>query len=84
MAFLIPSEPMENELGDYLVSIDEIEEHTGFDFLSGLEDTLETALESEAAAEVWVGGAGGESDFRRRRSLRSARNRCGWLKHMAG
>ncbi len=53
MAFLIPNEPMEGAHKDYLVSIDAIEELTGFDFLSDMDDTKENELEKEAADNVW-------------------------------
>ena len=52
MAFLIPNVKMEGVYEDYLVSIDEIETLTGFDFLEGMEDEAETALEVDAAAEL--------------------------------
>ena len=54
MAFLLPNEKMENEIGSYLVPIREIESVTGFDFLSGLPDAEERVLES-ATAEGAIG-----------------------------
>lgn len=48
MAFLIPNEPLEDPDGDYLVSIDEIEEKTGFDFFSLLDDVQEKKLEKKS------------------------------------
>lgn len=53
MAFLIPNEPMKDEFEDYLVSIDEIERLTGFDFLWRIEDSVEETLESMVADKVW-------------------------------
>lgn len=37
----------------YIVSIDELEELTGFDFLTELDDGLESALESRAPTRLW-------------------------------
>jgi len=54
MAFLIPNEPLSGKDFDvHLVSIDEIEKVTGYDFLSDLEDTVEDAAEEVRAPEVW-------------------------------
>jgi len=53
-AFLFPQTiPAGAELGDYLVSIDEIERRTGLDFLSELPDPAETALEAGKLGRVW-------------------------------
>jgi len=54
MAFLIPNEPLTGQEFDVnLVSIDEIEKVTGYDFLSGLEDTVEDSIEELRAFQVW-------------------------------
>ncbi|ATC64548.1 endonuclease [Nibricoccus aquaticus] len=53
-AFLFPQEAEEgDELGKYLVSIDEIEARTGLDFLSVLPDEAEAALEAKRVTRVW-------------------------------
>ena len=44
--------PRDVDLSDYLTSIDEIEDETGLDFLSELEDDLEDEIESEVW-EIW-------------------------------
>ncbi|MCP5055938.1 MAG: hypothetical protein GY937_04340 [bacterium] len=58
MAFLVPNravtERVPEEFDAYLVSIDELEELTGFDFLRGLPDPQENSLEGAVAAEVWA------------------------------
>ena len=38
---------------EFLVNIDWLEEQTGLDFLSGLPDEIEDAIEEEAASELW-------------------------------
>ncbi|MCK4510792.1 DNA/RNA non-specific endonuclease [bacterium] len=57
LAFLVPH--IETELGPerqmdtYLVSVDEIEEATGLDFLMSLPNAVEDAVESVTAAHTW-------------------------------
>jgi endonuclease G len=54
MAFLIPNEAIdEHEFEEFLVSVDEIEKLTGFDFLPKLEPAAEDLLEASVAATVW-------------------------------
>jgi endonuclease G len=43
----------EDDLDNYTVSIDQIENLTGFDFLSSLEDDLESSFESKMSAANW-------------------------------
>ena len=43
-------------LRNHLTNIDEIEELTGVDFLHGLEDTKENAVENFTATELWPTG----------------------------
>ena len=38
---------------EFIVSIDEIEEATGLDFLSGLTTAQQNSVESEPADEIW-------------------------------
>ena len=54
VAFVIPHEPeFENtDLSQYAVTVDRIEEATGIDFFSQLEDDLEDQLESEADTNI--------------------------------
>jgi endonuclease G len=51
-AFLFPQEPGEG-LDRHLVTIDELEQRTGLDFLAALPDDAEQALESKKAARAW-------------------------------
>lgn len=60
MAFLVPNEAINrpNEdigsvMGDFLVSIDEIEILTGLDFFPRMEDDAESTLEAQIADQVW-------------------------------
>jgi len=54
IAFLIPNEPTPREkLREHLTTIDEIEEHTGLDFLDALPDDVENDLERKKAAALW-------------------------------
>ncbi len=43
----------QDQLDDFLESIDWIEHHTGLDFMSGLEDGIEDPLESTVAKQLW-------------------------------
>lgn len=53
-AFLFPQDPPEGaRLDDFLVSIDELEHRTGLDFLHGLPDPAEDALEARRADRAW-------------------------------
>ena len=53
-AFVFPQEtPAGADPKRFLVSIDEIERRTGLDFLPGLDDHAETALEAKRAEGVW-------------------------------
>lgn len=55
MAFLVGNEPLEGEFADHLVSVDRIEELTGYDFLPELPD--EESLEAEIPTELLSGGS---------------------------
>jgi endonuclease G len=51
IAFLLPNAPASpKDLAEHITSVDLIEEQTGLDFFSGLEDGLEESLESRKAA----------------------------------
>jgi endonuclease G len=52
-AFLFPQDANGPELARYLVTVDEIEQRTGLDFLAALPDEAENALEAKRAARVW-------------------------------
>tara|TARA_Y100000310_G_scaffold310238_1_gene355258 strand:- start:206 stop:409 length:204 start_codon:yes stop_codon:yes gene_type:complete len=53
IAFVFPNEKGENEMEDYIVSIDEIEDETGLDFLDVLDDSFEDELEASTASSLW-------------------------------
>ena len=54
LAFIMPQKVKGNEpLDRYLVSVDEVETRTGFDFFSELDDRLEQTLEARVDAEAW-------------------------------
>lgn len=54
LAFIMPQEVRGDEpLGDYLVTIDEVEERTGLDFFPRLSETAAAALESRVVTEGW-------------------------------
>ncbi|MCC5883760.1 MAG: DNA/RNA non-specific endonuclease [Halomonas sp.] len=55
LAFIMPQEVSGNEpLGDYLVSIDEVEARTGLNFFPRLPEEVAEALEGEVVAEGWA------------------------------
>ena len=47
MAFIFPNEKCEGTLGDYAVTVDEVESRTGLDFFSLLEDKVENEVEGK-------------------------------------
>ena len=51
--FLIPNEPSENSVYEFVVTIDSIEDKTGIDFFSNLSDTIEKDLESKVDIKAW-------------------------------
>jgi endonuclease G len=54
LAFIIPQEVNGDEqLPVFLVSVDLVEQETGLNFFSDLEDTLEERLESQMPKEMW-------------------------------
>lgn len=53
IAFLIPNEASSRSFYDYAVSIDEIEEKTGLDFLRGLDNRLERGIEAQLDLQEW-------------------------------
>jgi endonuclease G len=54
LAFLLPNEPIvDRDIGDFLSSIDQIEELTGLDFLTALSGPVQRDVESEVAEHVW-------------------------------
>ena len=54
LSFIIPHNAKANtRLEKYVVSIDEIERRSGFDFLHELDDTIEAVLEKEIDASNW-------------------------------
>ena len=53
IAFLMPNQKLENNLKDYVVTVDRIEKLTGIDFYSELNDGIEEKLESEISTGEW-------------------------------
>lgn len=53
VAFYLPAENTAQPLTDFLISVDELEQTTGLDFLAALPDSLEHPLEAEANANYW-------------------------------
>ncbi len=54
IGFLFSNEKTTEDYLYYAVSVDEIEQRTGLDFFSGLEDTVETQLESTFDVKFWA------------------------------
>lgn len=55
LAFIVPQNAKANDrIEKYLVSIDDVERLSGFDFLHQLEDTLEMKLEKEVDPLPWI------------------------------
>ncbi len=54
LAFLLPNKDLRGHAyGEYLVSIDEIEQMTGLDFLSSLPKDVQDKVESKKAERIW-------------------------------
>jgi len=56
IAFVLPNEKSDRPLTDFVVSTDEVEKLTGFDFFSQLSDNMETNLESKVELAGWFEG----------------------------
>jgi len=54
IAFIMPNEPLNNsDMPDYIVTIRDVEEQTGLDFLNSLKKSVEDVVETEKAQRVW-------------------------------
>ena len=53
IGFLMPNQKINGQLKDYVVSVDTVEELTGIDFYSELDDVLEEKLEAEVNPGKW-------------------------------
>jgi len=53
LAFIIPHTANSSDLSLYLTTVDEVEQRTGLDFFTELEDSLENSLESTSPASLW-------------------------------
>ena len=56
IAFVFPNEKSDRPLTDYVLSVDEAEKLTGFDFFSQLPDDQENKLESRVQLAGWFAG----------------------------
>lgn len=53
IAFITPNQPSKKRVYSFVTTVDHIEELTGFDFFSKMEDALEAKLEKEADFSLW-------------------------------
>ena len=53
IAFITPNQPSKKRVYSFVTTVDHIEELTGFDFFSTMEETLEAKLEKEADFLLW-------------------------------
>lgn len=53
IAFIIPNAPSRKHFKVFAVSVDKVEEVTGYDFFSGLDDKIENELESSCDFKQW-------------------------------
>lgn len=56
IAFVFPNEKSDRPLSDYVLSVDDTEKLTGYDFFSQLPDELENTLESRVQLSGWFEG----------------------------
>lgn len=55
IAFIVPNTTSEvSELPNFIVSVDEVEQRTGLDFLSELDDQVENIVESKVQPAMWA------------------------------
>lgn len=54
IAFIVPNESSKKRLSSFVVTVKEIENLTGCDFFSNLEDELENSLESRSDFSHWM------------------------------
>lgn len=53
IAFIYPNMTAPGNMENYVVTIDEVEQITGFDFFSSLPDEIENAIESKSSFKEW-------------------------------
>ena len=53
LGFIFPNEDVSHDLNDYLMTVDEVEEITGLDFFSALDDKVENAVEASSNLGLW-------------------------------
>lgn len=53
IAFMVPNTPGQYRVEDCVVSVDEVEAATGFDFFPWLPDEIENLIESESKLSLW-------------------------------
>lgn len=53
IGFIIPNVPSSAEFDEYAVTVDKVEEMTGYDFFSALEDKIESEVESSFDLSKW-------------------------------
>jgi endonuclease G len=53
IAFIMPNAKMEKSIDNYVVTVDEVEQKTGIDFFSGINDLTENELESCSNFNEW-------------------------------
>jgi endonuclease G, mitochondrial len=53
IGFILPNKKSTKDLQDYAVTVDEVESITGLDFYPGLDDSIESALESSFDVSLW-------------------------------
>ena len=53
IGFIFPNIGTHHELDEYVVTVDEVEQITGFDFFHNLEDEIENAVEASANLKLW-------------------------------
>lgn len=53
LGFVFPNEDAKHDLNYYVVTVDEVEEITGLDFFSSLDDEVENDVESKSDLSMW-------------------------------
>ena len=76
IGFIIPAEGAKKPLMSYAVSIDAVEEASGFDLFANLPDPAERAIEAACDTTRWASPAAGDSASRRDPAIDAGRNKA--------
>lgn len=74
IAFVLPNEKSDRPLTDYAITVDEVEQLTGFDFFSQLPDEHENKLETKVQLAGWFAGYEPETPIAEKTTTNTAKS----------